>query len=241
LEDNGCCFSSVLNWQGTSVIDGETAVSSTSSYFNPVQSDGGVRVRVWARLDDVRKYLGPDSLVWVGGSKFEVACVDPRDTPIHIFVTLATDPGTSNGKSKIESVFYYLLDLIDFGGFHIPTGVIAAWANNFWIDTVTRDSFNVSDNTLEFSQGLYNEIPENLINLPSVIPYDNADAAVQQPSNSSGAEALFYFRWDLPDDQRSIQAVSSGKIRYQVCYPGSIPWSIWSGDAKENIVINKYQ
>lgn len=134
----------------------------------------------------------------------------------------------------IRPVVYDILSFFD-----IPTSTIETCANNFLVDSITLNQPRGYDNILEFSQGLWDEIPDSVIDLPQAIPYYDADSRVQNANNnSSGAEAMFYFNWNLPADQQGIQVVSSGQVRYHVCVPGGIPWWVWSGKAQENIVIN---
>jgi hypothetical protein len=247
LEDNGRSYSSDLVFQSPSNIGAETAVVGASSFFLPVQSRGGVRIRVWSRLEDVRKYyktgiFGTMVFIGVGGAKFELNCVDPRNMLNHeAFVINATNPDASPDTSSILDTFTYdILSFIEIGPVHIPTNLIAAVVNNFNVDKILRDKAKSYDNTLEFKQNIYGEIPENIVNLPPSIPYYSADLQTQNSNyDPSGAEAAFFFDWNLPGDQRAINAVASAKIRYDVLYQGSItPFYIWSGDAQENITIN---
>jgi hypothetical protein len=75
------------------------------------------------------------------------------------------------GVGKAVQVFIYTVSVVrplsaDINNNDHYLEIFLPWLNSF--EQAWLNSFFVSDNALEFSQGLFNEIPENIINLPSL-------------------------------------------------------------------------
>jgi hypothetical protein len=156
------------------------------------------------------------------------------------FHITGTNPIPHSYQFEIPEAFYDIIGYIPYSKY-LPTSTIKTFVNGITVDSVILEGSTCYDNTLEFIRSGFNEITESVIDLPSDIPWDDADYQLQNPPNTdaSGSQAAFYFEWDQPTDQYRIQAIGGGRVKYSVYQYGAYyPFNVWSNEALVNHEIN---
>ncbi|MBC7343649.1 MAG: hypothetical protein H5U02_14590 [Clostridia bacterium] len=225
--DKGRAYSAML---GSMQLDGSTVVISTSAYYLPSKDYGRERIRLWSKLDQVKRTYPPSLgyLSWCQQMNLRFYSDDSR---AHDLMIRATDPQTMAGPSAwIENVIY---DIFCYKG--IPTLTIQAFVNSMFTEgtEVVSETGPGFDTTVRFYRP-----DDSRVDLPNSIPYSEAD--LQVGSTYSGASAVFEFT--LPSIDTWFLCWPQGQVKYGILYTGGSGsiWYVWSGATGVHHYVNTH-
>jgi hypothetical protein len=203
----------VRTYNGYSVI-----VMSVASKYYYGEGFGRERLRVWSRLETMKK-LYPDWSPWVSKTVHQFSSNN------NDMILTGSDPGHNLSSTDLPPVLY---DLLAYKG--IPTDTIKAYVNNSTI----KGTGKVENTGYDWS--LTTHRPQHsVVDLPLSISYKDADEKVSNTYSGINVK----FNYSLPGYLTNYPVHTKSKIEYGLTYKYGGVYYVWTGDAKLDHDVNR--